>query len=120
MAMNPQQAPADLPSTPSVPRRLWLAAIAPALFACLCFALARTAHKPITSDYLRLQDIWLLPVQLLLAGLTLAALPLAAFIMPGWRRAHPFTLSGQSVAGFTPTAAWHGPCRRAGRGMRVR
>ena len=98
MAMNPQQAPADLPSTPSVPRRLWLAAIAPALFACLCFALARTAHKPITSDYLRLQDIWLLPVQLLLAGLTLAALPLAAFIMPGWRRAHPFTLSGQSVA----------------------
>ena len=76
-----------------MPRRFWLAAISPALFACLCFALARTVHKPITTDYLRLQDIWLLPVQL-----GLAALVLGVLAVPGWRRMRPFTLTNRSVA----------------------
>ncbi len=74
------------------PRRLWLAGLAPALFACLCFALARTVHKPITSDYLRLQDSWLLPVQLVLSALTLCVM-----IVAGWARTRPFDLSRRSV-----------------------
>lgn len=94
MSPSPETLPAPLPPAAlrPVPRRLWLAALTPALLACVCFALAAGVHKPITSDYLRLQDRWLLPLQLALAGLSL--LPLA---MPGWRRERSFGLSGRGV-----------------------
>ena len=72
-------------------RRVWLAAVVPALFAGLCFAVGRGVHKPITTDYLLLQDRWLLPVQLAMAGLALGVLA-----MP-WRRARPFGLSRRGV-----------------------
>jgi hypothetical protein len=53
---------------------------------------ARNLHKPIATDYLLLQDRWLLPVQLVLAALTL--LPLLA----GWRRERAFGLTNRGVA----------------------
>ena len=77
---------------PGAPRHLWLAALAPALFAGMCWLVARGVHKPITTDYLMLQDIWLLPVQLGLAGLTLEVLA------GPWRRVRPFVLSNRGLA----------------------
>ena len=80
------------PATPALPRSLWLAALAPALFAGLCLVLAWGVTKPIAALYLRLQDRALLPVQLALVGLSLAALA-----VPGWRRERPFSLENRGV-----------------------
>ena len=85
--MAPPHSPA-----PQIPRRLWLVALCPALLAGLCFAVARHVHKPITTDYLLLQDRWLLLVQMALAALTL--LPL----LVGWRRERPFRPTNRGVA----------------------
>jgi hypothetical protein len=77
---------------PPIPRRLWLAALCPAVLAGLCYVVARHVHKPIATDYLLLQDRWLLPVQLALVALTL--LPL----LTGWRRERAFDLNGRGMA----------------------
>ena len=87
----PQRTRRPLP--PLAGGRLWLAAIAPPLFACLCFGLARMVHKPITSDYLMLQDRWLLVMQLALVAATLAAL-----FMPGAVR--------RWARGLRPSSRW--------------
>ena len=80
------------PAPPPLPRRLWLVALAPAVFACLCFALGRAVHRPIASAYLLLQDRWLLPVQL-----GLVALSLAVLAVPGWRRDRAFSITNRGV-----------------------